>query len=120
MAELLCFSDMRQQDLEAFLEGIFGAVQAPSAAVGLVMVHPNYAVTSDDSDPSGVADDLVRCIQEQTPDADALGSAQGHDIWIYVNYPLLQKYVDAITLYRDTKIGSWVQVAPPDNFERRS
>lgn len=111
---MLC--GMRERSLEAFLEDAFSRIRPTSAAVGRVIVDPDYATSADDLDLNGLADALVRCIQERTPDPAALSSPQGYDIEIPANYPLLKKYLHKITLYRDAGIGSWVQVEPSGNF----
>lgn len=103
---------MSQRSIEAFLEDAFGTIQATSAAVGRVLVGPNDAVTSDESDRAGLADELVRCIREETAKPIKLNSELGHEIQISDSYPLLKKYLRDITIYGDVRIGSWVQVKP--------
>ena len=100
---------MGQQDLQAFLEDAFDSIQPTSPAIGQGQVDPNYTVAADVSDRGGLAAELVRLIQDHTPD---VASPQGHIIRLPMRYPLLDKYLSSITLRRDRGLGSWVQVEP--------
>jgi hypothetical protein len=106
---------MSQRSIEAFLEDAFASVTKPaSSAVGRVTVEPNDAAILNEAERTGLAEELVRCILRETakPSVD-LRSQQGHDIPLY---PLLNKYLRAITLYGDTAMGAWVQVLPRGDF----
>src|ERR1035438_5580874 len=98
---------MDQRSIEAFLEDAFGSVEATSTAVGRVIVDPNDSVISDESERAGLADELVRSIQEETAKPINVNSPQGHDIQPSDSYPLLKKYLRGITIYGVKGIGSW-------------
>src|ERR1035441_3939252 len=52
-------SGMSQRTIESFLVDAFATIEATSTAVGRVLVGPNDAATSDESDRAGLADELV-------------------------------------------------------------
>ena len=106
---------MGQRDIQAFLEDAFESVQRPrSSAVGGVTVEPNDAAILHEGERVGLAEELFRCILRETanPVVD-LKSPQGHNIPLY---PLLNKYLRAITLHGNATKGPWVRVLPTGGF----
>ena len=103
---------MSQRTIEAFLVDAFATIEATSTAVGRVLVGPNDDATSDESDCAGLADELVRCIREETAKSINLNSPLGHEIQLSDSYPLLKKYLRGVTIYGDVRNESWVQVKP--------
>jgi hypothetical protein len=103
---------MANRSIEAFLEDAFGAIIQQSMSVGRVIVDPREEVVPNETDLAGLKDELVSCIQEKAETSAKLNSPQGYDIPLSADYPLLKKYLRAVTLYRDRGLGSWVQVLP--------
>jgi hypothetical protein len=77
--------------------------------VGRVSVDP--ILIPDEAERTALADELLRLIRQETAKPLNLPK-QGYDIPITDTYPLLKKYLRAVTLHRDTAIGSWIQVLP--------
>jgi len=103
-------------EIEFFLEKAFGSVQPVSAAIGRVVVEPDYEVKPSGRDAGHLASELVQCVREQVFDPAALSSHKGVEIQIPGSYRLLKKYVRRITLHQDKPDGAWVEVAPPGNW----
>jgi hypothetical protein len=103
---------MDQTHIEGFLESAVGTIKRPSAAVGGVMVEAKSDVIPDGSEICGLANEFSRFIQQEATKPADLGSPQGHPIVPLDDFPLLKKYLNAVTLYGSVSSGSWVQVAP--------
>jgi hypothetical protein len=102
--------------LEFFLEEAFSGVPPTSPDIGRVVVEPDYDVSPNKEERDQVADELVRCIQEQPPDKTVLKSPHGWELKIPTKYPLLTKYLRSITLHQTPIERPWVEVAPPGNW----
>lgn len=102
--------------LDFFLECALESVQPTSPEIGRVVVEPDYDVSPVEADGRGLAEELIQCIKEQTPDSAAMTSREGFAIEIPERYPLLRKYIRSITLHRDRAEGAWVEVEPPGNW----
>jgi hypothetical protein len=102
--------------LEFFLEEAFSAVRPTSPQIGRVVVEPDYDISPDQKERDQLADELVSCIQEQSPNASDLASPQGWELKIPTKYPLLTKYLRSITLHQTPAERPWVEVAPPGNW----
>jgi hypothetical protein len=102
--------------LEFFLEEAFRSVRPTSPHIGRVVVEPDYDVSPDTLERDQLADELARCIQEQSPNETDLASLQGWELKIPAKYPLLTKYLRSITLHQTPNERPWVEVAPPGNW----
>jgi hypothetical protein len=102
--------------LEFFLEEAFSAVSPISPQIGRVVVEPDYDISPDQQERDQLVDELVRCIQEQSPNATDLASRHGWELKVPKNYPLLGKYLRSITLHQSPAERPWVEVAPPGNW----
>lgn len=102
--------------LDFFLECAFESVQPTSPEIGRVVVEPDYDVSPVEEDAGALAEELIRCVGEQSPDSAAIGSREGFAIQIPERYPLLRKYIRSITLHHDRAEGPWVEVEPPGNW----
>ena len=89
---------MTQRSIEAFLEDAFGSLKPTSSVVGHVEVEP--ILIPDEGERAELTKQLVRCIEEQTAKRINL-TPQGYDIALSDNYPLLKKYLRAVTLKSD-------------------
>ena len=103
-------------DTESFLDTAFRSIQPTSPAIGRVVIEPDYNTDPAQPDASSVQNELLRCLQAQTPDSAALASHAGFELKIPADCKLLKKYVRRITLHADKLDGSWVEVAPPGNW----
>ena len=63
--------------LEFFLEEAFRSVRPTSPDIGRVVLEPDYDISPDTKERDQLADELVRCIQEESPLATDLASPQG-------------------------------------------
>ena len=102
--------------LEFFLEQAFDSVEPTSSEIGRVVVEPDYDVSPADQDASGLARELRELVSRQAPDPAALASPQGCPVTIPGDRRLLGKYLRSITLHQDRVEGSWIEVAPPENW----
>jgi hypothetical protein len=102
--------------LEFFLEEAFRSVRPTSSQIGRVVIEPDYDISPDQQERDQLADELVRCIQEQSPNATDLVSPQGWELKIPTKYPLLTKYLRSVTLHQAPTERPWVEVAPPGNW----
>jgi hypothetical protein len=102
--------------LEFFLEEAFSAVSPISSQIGRVVVEPDYDISPDQQERDQLVDELVRCIQEQSPNATDLASRHGWELKVPKNYPILGKYLRSITLHQAPAERPWVEVAPPGNW----
>ena len=102
--------------LEFFLEEAFRSVRPTSPDIGRVVVEPDYDISPDKKERDQLADELVRCIQEESPLATDLASPQGWELKVPKNYPVLAKYLRSITLHQAPAEQPWVEVAPPGNW----
>jgi hypothetical protein len=102
--------------LDFFLECALGPVQPTSPEIGRVVVEPDYDVSPVQADAVPLAEELTRCIREQSADSAALATREGFAVDIPERYPLLRKYIRSITLHQDRAEGAWVEVAPPGNW----
>jgi hypothetical protein len=102
--------------LEFFLEEAFSAVRPTSPQIGRIVVEPDYDISPDQKERDQLANEFVRCIQEQSPNASDLASPQGWELKIPTEYPLLTKYLRSITLHQTPAERPWVEVAPPGNW----
>jgi hypothetical protein len=102
--------------LEFFLEEAFSAVRPTSSQIGRVVIEPDYDISPDQQERDQLADELVRCIQEQSPNATDIASPQGWELKIPAKYPLLTKYLRSIRLHQTPTERPWVEVAPPGNW----
>jgi len=104
-------------ELDVFLNEAFQSVQPTSAAIGRVVVTPDFEASAEARDQNKLADELTRLLHEQSPDPAALAAPDGVDIQISKNYGLLAKYVRSVTLHHDPPPeGPWVEVAAPGNW----
>jgi hypothetical protein len=102
--------------LEFFLEDAFSSVRSTSPQVGRVVVEPDYDINPDEQERDELADELIRCIQEHSPNATELASSEGSKLSVPSKYPVLAKYVRSITLHQAPIECPWVEVAPPGNW----
>jgi hypothetical protein len=102
--------------LEFFLEDAFSSVSATSPQIGRVVVEPDYDISPDQQEGDQLANELVRCIQEQSPRASKLASREGWTLPVPNKYRVLAKYVRSITLHQAPAEQPWVEVAPPGNW----
>lgn len=100
-------------NVEFFLEDAFASLQPTSAAIGRVVVEPDYESAPVSSDLRQVRGELVELLNGQIPEDSQLHSQNGFKVEIPSRYQLLSKYVRQITLHADTIEGDWVEVAPP-------
>ncbi len=103
-------------NLEFFLERSFESVQPTLSEVGRVVVEPDYDRSPVPEDARELAEELTRCLREQSPESAALASHDGFTVDVMGKYPLLSKYIRSITLHQDRTEGPWVEVAPPGNW----
>ncbi len=103
-------------DLETFLQDAFQSVQPTSAAIGRVVIEPDYDIDPATSDATRLPGELMQYLGQQSPDAAALASHEGFELTVPPGFPLLAKYIRSITLHGDKLDGSWVEVAPPGNW----
>ncbi|MGI8960957.1 MAG: hypothetical protein ACR2IV_14580 [Bryobacteraceae bacterium] len=102
--------------LEFFLEEAFSSVRSTSPQIGRVVVEPDYDISPDHQERDQLANELVRCLQEQFSDAAELASPLGWELQVPNKYPLLTKYLRSITLHQAPAERPWVEVAPPGNW----
>jgi hypothetical protein len=103
-------------ELEDFLNSAFASIQPTSSEIGRVVVEPDYEVEPSEPDASGLKDELLAFLREQSPDTAALTSRDGFEAKIPSSRGLLTQYIRKITLHQDKLDGSWVEVAPPGNW----
>ncbi|MFL6352191.1 MAG: hypothetical protein ACJ74Z_10120 [Bryobacteraceae bacterium] len=102
--------------LEFFLEEAFNAVPPTSPQIGRVVAEPNYDISPEPREQAQLADELIRCIQEQSINAAELASHQGWKLNIPAKFAALAKYLRSITLHQAPAERPWVEVAPPGNW----
>jgi hypothetical protein len=102
--------------LEFFLEEAFSAVRPTSPQIGRIVVEPDYDISPDQNERDQLANELERCIREQSPNGSDLASPQGWELTIPRKYQLLTKYLRSITLHQTPAERPWVEVAPPGNW----
>lgn len=95
--------------LEAFLEDVSAGIE-PSSDLGNLVLDPRYGTDPDPSEFRGIRAELCSLRGDLSKRAQ-VRSPQGESIPIPRHYPLLGKYVRAITLRRD-KDGAWIHVLP--------
>lgn len=103
-------------ELEDFLNAAFASIEPTSPEIGRVVVEPDYEIEPAEADVSGLKDQLVALVREESSEGATLVSSEGFEAKIPSRYPLLRKYVRRISLHQDTVDGSWVEVAPPGNW----
>lgn len=102
--------------LEFFLEEAFSSVNSTSSDIGRVVIEPDYDITPDLEDQDHLSQELIRCIQRESPSAAQLASPQGWEVKTLKQYSILAKYVRRITLHKAPAELPWVEVAPPGNW----
>lgn len=102
--------------LEFFLEDAFSSVLPTSPQIGRVVVEPDYDISPDQQEQDQLANELVRYIQEQSPNPTQVASTEGWKRNVPNKYPVLAKYVRSITLHQAPTEQPWVEVAPPGNW----
>jgi hypothetical protein len=95
--------------LDAFLEDVSAGIE-PSSDLGNLVLDPRYGIDPDPSERRGIREELCSLSDDLSNHAQVL-SPQGESIPIPGRYPLLGKYVRAITL-RSDKDGAWIHVLP--------
>jgi hypothetical protein len=107
---------MGQRNIRAFLEGAFESVlRPPSSAVGRATVEPSDDAILVENERTGLAEGLIRLTHNERAKRINLAPL-GHCVTPSDDYPLLKKYLQAVHLYQEAAIGSWVQVGPAGGF----